>query len=112
MSYNVLGEPMALEPSDMSESRNLTHKAMRGLSWSGGMLLVRTLLNVACTAVLARLISPQEYGVVGAAMIVGALGSSIANLGMSQVVIQRRDIGGSAVVAKSTADSPIIFWAR
>ncbi|RJT32725.1 lipopolysaccharide biosynthesis protein [Mesorhizobium waimense] len=56
------------------------------------MLLARILLNVLVTAVLARLLSPQEYGVVGAAMIVGALGNSIANLGMSQVVIQRRDI--------------------
>ncbi|WP_145973745.1 oligosaccharide flippase family protein, partial [Mesorhizobium sp. M2E.F.Ca.ET.154.01.1.1] len=76
----------------MSESRDLTRKATRGLSWSGGTLLVQTLLNVAITAVLARLLSPREYGVVGAAMIVGAIGNSIANLGMSQVVIQRRDI--------------------
>ncbi|SIT55772.1 putative Polysaccharide biosynthesis protein [Mesorhizobium prunaredense] len=76
----------------MNESRNLTHEAARGLSWSGTMLLARILLNVLVTAVLARLLSPQEYGVVGAAMIVGALGNSIANLGMSQVVIQRRDI--------------------
>ncbi|RWH84609.1 MAG: lipopolysaccharide biosynthesis protein [Mesorhizobium sp.] len=83
---------MGLESSDTSESRNLTHKATRGLSWSGGMLLVRTLLNVGVAAVLARLLSPQEYGVVGAAMIVGAVGNSIANLGMSQVAIQRRDI--------------------
>ncbi|WP_192361791.1 lipopolysaccharide biosynthesis protein [Mesorhizobium mediterraneum] len=77
---------------EVTGHKNLTSRAARGLSWSGGTLLVRTVLNVACTAVLARLLSPQEYGVVGAAMIVGALGSSIANLGMSQVVIQRRDI--------------------
>lgn len=66
--------------------------AARGLSWSGATLLVRTILNVFVTAVLARLLSPQEYGVFGAAMIVGAIGNSIANLGMSQVVIQRQDI--------------------
>jgi PST family polysaccharide transporter len=76
----------------MSKSRNLTRKATRGLSWYGSTLLVRILLNVAVTAVLARLLSPHEYGVVGAAMIVGAMGNSIANLGMSQVVIQRQDI--------------------
>jgi O-antigen/teichoic acid export membrane protein len=77
---------------EVTGHKNLTRRAARGLSWSGATLLARILLNVLVTAVLARLLSPQEYGVVGAAMIVGALGNSIANLGMSQVVIQRRDI--------------------
>ena len=37
------------------------------------------------TAVLARLLSPREYGVLGAALIVVAVGNTLANLGMSQV---------------------------
>ncbi|CAN7706534.1 lipopolysaccharide biosynthesis protein [Mesorhizobium amorphae] len=76
----------------MNESRNLTHQAARGLSWSGAMLLVRTLLYILITAVLARLLSPREYGIAGAALIVVAIGNNIANLGMSQVVVQRRDL--------------------
>ncbi|RWE00097.1 MAG: lipopolysaccharide biosynthesis protein [Mesorhizobium sp.] len=81
-----------LESKPVNEHRNLTREAARGLSWSGSALLTRTLLNVLVTAVLARLLSPREYGVVGAALIVVAIANNIANLGMSQVVIQRSDL--------------------
>lgn len=77
---------------EVTEHRNLTRRAAKGLSWAGATLLARTILNIFVTAVLARLLSPQEYGVVGAALIVGAAGNTIANLGMSQVVVQRRDM--------------------
>lgn len=77
---------------EVTEHKNLTRRAARGLSWSGATLLARTVLNIFVTAVLARLLSPQEYGIVGAALIVGALGNTIANLGMSNVVVQRKDL--------------------
>ncbi|RWM99662.1 MAG: lipopolysaccharide biosynthesis protein [Mesorhizobium sp.] len=76
----------------VNENRNLTREAARGLSWSGTTLLARILLHVLVTAVLARLLSPREYGIVGAAMIIAAIGNNLANLGMSQVVVQRREI--------------------
>jgi O-antigen/teichoic acid export membrane protein len=77
---------------EVIEHKNLTRRAARGLSWSGATLLARTVLNIFVTAVLARLLSPQEYGVVGAALIVGAAGNTIANLGMSQVLVQWKDL--------------------
>ncbi|RVC59566.1 hypothetical protein EN779_15790, partial [Mesorhizobium sp. M4B.F.Ca.ET.088.02.2.1] len=76
----------------IAEHRKLTRRAAKGLSWAGTTLLARTLLNVLVTAVLARLLSPREYGIVGAALIIVAIGSNIANLGMSQVLVQRADI--------------------
>ncbi|TGU44867.1 hypothetical protein EN829_071710, partial [Mesorhizobium sp. M00.F.Ca.ET.186.01.1.1] len=66
-----------LESKPVNEHRNLTREAARGLSWSGSALLTRTLLNVLVTAVLARLLSPREYGVVGAALIVVAIANNI-----------------------------------
>ena len=77
---------------EVTEHKNLTRRAAKGLSWSGAALLARTILSIFVTAVLARLLSPQEYGVVGAALIVGAAGNTIANLGMSQVVVQCKDL--------------------
>lgn len=76
----------------IAEHRKLTRRVASGLSWSGAALLARIILNIFVTAALARLLSPHEYGVVGAALIVGALGRTIANLGMSHVVIQRKDL--------------------
>ncbi|WP_292481687.1 lipopolysaccharide biosynthesis protein [Mesorhizobium sp.] len=95
MQGNAAGQLNGLEQvnlDEVTEHKNLTRRAARGLSWSGATLLARTVLNIFVTAVLARLLSPQEYGVVGAALIVGALGNTIANLGMSNVVVQRKDL--------------------
>lgn len=77
---------------EVAEHRKLTRRAAKGLSWAAATLLARTSLNVLVTAVLARLLSPREYGIVGAALIIVAIGSNIANLGMSQVLVQRADI--------------------
>ncbi|TIM01626.1 MAG: hypothetical protein E5Y67_35125, partial [Mesorhizobium sp.] len=78
MHGNAAGQLDSLEQVDLdqtTEHRELTRSAARGLSWSGATLLARTILNIFVTAVLARLLSPQEYGVVGAALIVGAFGN-------------------------------------
>jgi PST family polysaccharide transporter len=77
---------------EVTANKNLTRRAAKGLSWSGATLLARTVLNIFVTAILARLLSPQEYGVVGAALLVTAAGNTIANLGMSQVVVQWKDL--------------------
>jgi O-antigen/teichoic acid export membrane protein len=55
-------------------------------------LLARVLLTLPVMAILARLLSPKEYGIVGAALIMVDIGNVIANLGMSQVVVQRADL--------------------
>ncbi|TIP28860.1 MAG: lipopolysaccharide biosynthesis protein [Mesorhizobium sp.] len=87
-----LDSPEQVNLDEVTGHKNLTRRAANGLSWSGATLLARTFLNVLVTAVLARLLSPQEYGVAGVALIIAAVGNNIANLGMSQVLVQRRDV--------------------
>ncbi|MEI9989845.1 MAG: lipopolysaccharide biosynthesis protein [Rhizomicrobium sp.] len=77
-------------PAAQREAKRLTHSAAHGLSWNGATLVVRTVLNVVVASVLAHLLSPREYGIAGAAMIVVAIGSTLSNLGMSEVMIQRK----------------------
>ncbi len=74
------------------KSRNLTSKTVYGLAWSGGTLGAQFVLNIASVAILARILSPHDYGVMAAANIVTAFGLMLASLGLMPALIQRIEI--------------------
>ncbi|HLF19229.1 MAG TPA: oligosaccharide flippase family protein, partial [Bacteroidota bacterium] len=68
----------------------LRARAIRGILWSGSSNLVTTLLNFAITVMLARLLSPKDFGIIGMIMIVSGFVSMIADLGLGTAVIQQQ----------------------
>jgi PST family polysaccharide transporter len=52
--------------------------------------------------VLARLVDPEQYGLVGMALALIGVGDSLLNLGLSQATVQRRDI--------TRAQVTFFFW--
>jgi PST family polysaccharide transporter len=75
----------------MSKS-SLTKRTGHGLAWSLTTLLAQTLLNVLSLAVLARLLTPHDYGVMSASLIVVAFGTMFASLGLGPTIVQRPEI--------------------
>lgn len=75
----------------MSES--LKNKSVRGLFWN---LLDRTsiqIVQLVISIVLARLLVPEDYGIVGLSYIVIAFAGCLLNTGLGSALIQRKEVG-------------------
>lgn len=75
----------------MSEP-TLTHRTARGLAWAGLETAARALLQFGVLAILARLLTPADYGVMGAATVVIGISTIFAQLGVGPAVVQRKEL--------------------
>src|SRR5579863_7999857 len=66
--------------------------ARRGLNWSFFLLPGRYLLSMGSTAVLARLLSPADYGLLGMVTTITVLGQAISDFGLSWATVQREGL--------------------
>lgn len=67
----------------------MTHKIMSGLFWTASGKGAQAVLQFIVVAILARLMTPLEFGVVGAAMIVIGFSEIITRLGLGPAIVQR-----------------------
>ncbi len=74
---------------DSQEKTGLTRRTLSGTVWmmSGSMVLV--VLRFITLMILARLLTPEDYGLVGAAMIVVNFAQLFSQLGLGPALIQR-----------------------
>ncbi|KQN04303.1 lipopolysaccharide biosynthesis protein [Sphingomonas sp. Leaf25] len=68
---------------------NLTRTTLVGGSWLTLSAMAQVILQFVAVGVLARLLTPADFGVVAAAMVIIELTQSIAQLGMRPAVVQR-----------------------
>ena len=87
--------------ADVGTDQSLGGKVRRGTLWLGANSVMMRLSNVAIMAVVARLITPDEFGVFTLAMVAHAAISSFAELGIASAIARRdldvRSIAPSAV---------------
>lgn len=77
-------------------------QVVRGLSWTMGGEWFSYLLQIGTTMVLARLLSPEIFGVMAMAMTLTVLIDQFRSLGLSQAVVQRENLTWTQVNA--------LFW--
>ena len=65
---------------------------MKGAAWLGSVSIVKLALKVLSVAVLARLVSPADYGVATAALVVVEFALMLGNLGLAPALVQREDL--------------------
>lgn len=94
-----------------------------GAKWSLVSLVTKQVVQIAFTIVLARLIGPSSFGIVGQALIYVAIATTVLDLGMAATLIQkpqldRRVIGTATSAVLATAGFLVIttlalapFWA-
>ena len=58
--------------------KSLTQRTLEGAAWIGAASVARLALRVVSVAILARLLTPHEYGVVAGALI--AMSSAFSSL--------------------------------
>jgi O-antigen/teichoic acid export membrane protein len=87
---------------------SLTARTLKGAAWIGGASVARLALRVVSVAILARLLTPHEYGVVAGALIATDFAAMIYGMGLAPTLVQREDVRPDHV---ATAFSSALFMA-
>lgn len=90
--------PPPREPDAPSGNKHsLTRRSVSGFLWSISGNGTQAVLRIAVLAILARLLTPADFGVVGAALIVISFIEIFGQAGVSQAIIQRPDLDKSHI---------------
>ena len=90
----------ALDRGDMG--RNLARSAVRGTAQTLVSQWGRFVLRLGSTVVLARLLGPEEYGLIAMVIAITGLAELLSEFGLSNATIQRRTLTDAQVSA--------LFW--
>lgn len=71
---------------------DLGSRAAKGVAWNVVARLVNPAIILVTQAVLARLLNPSAFGIVGTARVVTTFATVLSDGGLSAAVIQRRDL--------------------
>jgi O-antigen/teichoic acid export membrane protein len=77
--------------SQLSEN-DLAQRALSGLLWTMSCSGTQMLLQILSLAVLARLLTPADFGLVGAAFVVVGFSTIFSQFGIGPAVVQRADL--------------------
>src|SRR5688572_10171920 len=75
--------------NDLETQATLGRLTFLGISWTAASTAIQTVVNIATFATLARLLPPEDFGIVGAALVVGTFAQAVAQLGIPVAVVQR-----------------------
>jgi O-antigen/teichoic acid export membrane protein len=95
-------QPAFAEPAtsfEMPAQADVPKLARRGLSWSLVLLAARYLLSMGSTALLARLLSPTDYGLLGMVAAITALAQASSDFGLSWATVQRTQLSRNQIDA-------------
>jgi O-antigen/teichoic acid export membrane protein len=71
------------------KSRSLTHRTIHGMMWAAWGSGATAALKVVVLVLLTRLLSPADFGLVGAALVVIGFSLTFSQLGMGPALVQR-----------------------
>lgn len=105
-------------------SLSLRERAAAGVKWSGAETVAVTVLQFAQYAVLARLLSPDEFGLMAMLNVIVGFTMAFSDVGISNAIIHRQDATreqlsslywlslafGMLVFLIIVATSPLIAW--
>ncbi len=73
------------------ENQSLKDKTVKGVTWNGISNIISTGVSFLVGIVLARLLSPDDYGLIGIITIFTAICDTIINAGFSSALIRKKD---------------------
>lgn len=87
-----LGAVAASGAEAVAAPRALDRSLARGLAWTGGIKWAGQLLSWATTIIVARLLTPADYGLVGMATLYLSLATLLSEFGMGAAIVTIRDL--------------------
>jgi O-antigen/teichoic acid export membrane protein len=76
----------------MNHSVSLIDRTVSGMLWNMSGAIVQAALQLAIVAVLARLLVPEDFGLVGAAVVVIEFCQIFTQIGVGPAIVQRSDL--------------------
>ncbi len=76
----------------LADRRTLERSLIYGMAWTGGAKWLAQILSWASTLMVARLLTPADYGIVGMAMVYFGLVQVVNEFGIGSAVVQQRDL--------------------
>lgn len=70
----------------------LQNKTFRAVRWTAAGTITKALLQIGQIAVLARVLSPEDYGLMAVVMVILSFASIFSDFGVNSAFIQRRDV--------------------
>jgi O-antigen/teichoic acid export membrane protein len=89
---------------ESQKPRSLTEKTVSGATWTGASSALTQAISLLGTLVLARLLTPEDYGLVGMARLAIGLIAIFRELGTTAAIIQRKQLSQEFLSS--------IFWAN
>ena len=79
------------------QQKSLGQHVKHGVKWSGAELIVRFGLRIVVLAILARLLTPEDFGVFAAAMTVIELLLPLSTLSLEHALVQQKNLSEGAL---------------
>ncbi|MCD4693547.1 MAG: oligosaccharide flippase family protein, partial [Calditrichales bacterium] len=77
---------------EFNQYQDIKYKSSKGIKWLGIAELFIRLFQFSATIILARLLMPQDFGVISIALIFTQLAYVLFDFGFSSALIQKKDI--------------------
>jgi teichuronic acid exporter len=97
-----MNEAPSVEPAVTPPGPSLRATATRSVLWTAVGKASNTLISLAVTAVLTRLLTPADFGVVAMVVVISGFLNIMAEAGVSTAVVQKRDLDERALSS--------LFW--
>ncbi|WP_181049672.1 MOP flippase family protein [Marinobacter persicus] len=80
----------------------LKHRTFSAVRWTTGVAVARVLLQLGQVAVLARLLTPEDFGLMAMVAVVLGFGTVFTDMGVNSAYVQRSDV--------TQAQRSSLFW--
>jgi O-antigen/teichoic acid export membrane protein len=71
---------------------DIRQRVLSGLGWTGTTRILEQLLQFGISVVLARLLSPEDFGLIGMVLVFTGFASTLSDMGLGTALVQKRDI--------------------
>ena len=88
--------------AQLPNAPQLRTRVSTGLAWSGGARITQQGLQFAFSVILARLLSPPDYGLMAMALVFTGVAGVIAEFGFSSALVQKAKL--------DERDADTVFW--
>ncbi len=83
---------------------NIRQRTLSGLGWSGATRILGAALQFGISVILARLLSPRDFGLLGMILVFTGFVSSLSDMGLGPSLVQQRTV--------SERHLNSVFWAN
>lgn len=112
------------QEAGLPQPSQLTTLFIRGVMWYGGSTAITAFLRIGVIAFLARLLSPEDFGLFSVTLLLIGFGDDLGDLGMGPAIIQKQKISqkllstifwmvmlaGMAFFLAGVISAPVFAW--